>query len=154
MAAGAALVPIAGEGAGGCFFLCGDGESRPVVFATSEGQAGRIAGNLTEALELIVGLPYWQDCLKFSAGGNLDEMRSAAARLELDLPQDYPQVEQQREELRRELGLSEASVDDMLVRLHGSVAGTEPDFLLLGPDGNAYDSLFNTFRVRDNPAWR
>jgi hypothetical protein len=31
-----------------------------------------------------------------------------------------------------------------------SVAGTVPDFVLLGPEGDEYASLFNTFRVSEN----
>ncbi|KKJ93843.1 hypothetical protein [Micromonospora sp. HK10] len=154
LASGAPLEAIAGEGAGGTYYLCGVGSARPVIFATSEGQAGLIAASLAEAVELIVAVPYWQDCLKFSGGGSLDEMRLAAARLEHDLRQDCPQAGQQREPLRRELGLPQTPVEDLLARLHESVARTEPDFVLLGPDGDRYESLFNTFRVSDNPAWR
>lgn len=154
LASGAALEAIAGEGTGGVYYLCGVGSSRPVIFATSEGQAGLIAASFAEALELIVGVPYWQDCLKFSAGGSLDEMRLAAVRLEHDLQQDFPQAKQQQEPLRRELGLPQTPVEDLLAKLHESVARTEPDFVLLGPDGEMHESLFNTFRVSDNPAWR
>lgn len=154
LASGAALEPIAGEGAGGCYFLGGTGDARPVLFATSEGQGGLIAASLTEALQLIIGLPYWGDCLKFSAGGSLEEMRRAAVRLELDLREEHPQIEQERAQLRDELTLPATSTDDLLSRLHRAVASTEPDFVLLGPDGFAYASLFNTVRVADNPSWR
>jgi hypothetical protein len=34
-----------------------------------------IATDLVAALELIVAMPHWRDCLKLSAGGSLDEMR-------------------------------------------------------------------------------
>lgn len=156
LASGAALVPIAGEGAGGSYFLsgAGAGAARPVVFATSEGQGGPIAADLVQALQLVIGLPYWQDCLKFSAGGDLDEMRSAAARLEHELLEDCPQVAAARSRLRTDLDLPEVPADELLVKLHRAVAGTAPDFILLDPDANSYDSLFNTFRVADNPMWR
>ncbi|MFC0007798.1 hypothetical protein [Micromonospora siamensis] len=154
VASGAALVPIAGDSTGGCYFLCGDGPCPPVVFMTSEGQGGLIADSLPEVLALIVGLPYWQDCLKFSAGGDLDQMRTAAARLEHDLLQDDSQVRQPRRQVYRELGLSATSPQELVARLHEAVVRTEPDFVLLDPDGNAYASLFNTFRVSDNPDWR
>src|SRR5262245_8683491 len=75
LTAGGTLKPLAGEAAGGSYFLCPNGS---VLYASSEGQAGLIAADLTEALELIVFVPYWRDCLKFSAGGDLDEMRRAA----------------------------------------------------------------------------
>ena len=35
-----------------------------------------------------------------------------------------------------------------------AVTATEPDFVLIGPDGFGYETLFNRFRVRDNPSWR
>lgn len=41
---GARLDAIAGDGAGGSFFLCGEGdEERPVLYASSEGEAGHAA---------------------------------------------------------------------------------------------------------------
>ncbi|MGW6404955.1 hypothetical protein [Streptomyces sp. NPDC055134] len=56
-ASGAALEAIAGDWAGGTFFLCHDeGGRRSVVFASSEGQGGVIADNLKSALEIITGL--------------------------------------------------------------------------------------------------
>ncbi len=81
-------------------------------------------------------------------------MRRAAMRLEQDLRADCPSIEQERDQLRAELKLDEASVDELLRKLQRAVAGTEPDFVLLDPNGFGYGSLFNTFRVTDNPAWR
>lgn len=154
LASGAELEMIAGEGAGGSFFLCAKGSRRPVLYATSEGQAGLIADDLTAAMELIIGAPFWPDCLKFSAGGSLEEMRSAASRLGPELVEDFPQVRDESAQLRAALCLGQPSVDELLVRLHASVTSTAPDFALLGPEGDAYAPLFNTFRMSDNPAWR
>src|SRR5262249_41274640 len=39
------------------------------------GEAGALAGSLAAGVALMVALPYWRDCLKFSGGGSLDEMR-------------------------------------------------------------------------------
>ncbi|MFC6929626.1 hypothetical protein ACFQHO_04150 [Actinomadura yumaensis] len=59
---GAPLAPIAGDGAGGTFFLCGEpGTARPVLYADSEGGAALIAADLAEALALIAAHPYWRD---------------------------------------------------------------------------------------------
>jgi hypothetical protein len=154
LASGAELEVIAGEGAGGSFFLCGEGHRRPVLYATSEGQAGLIAADLTAAMELITGAPFWPDYLKFSAGGSLEEMRSAASRLGPELVEDFPEVDDQSAQVRTALGLGQPSVDELLARLHASVTSTVPDFVLLGPEGYEYAPLFNTFRVSDNPAWR
>lgn len=70
LSSGQALEGIAGDFTGGTFFLCGEHRSaRPVLYASSEGQAGLIGHSLAEALEAMIGLPSWQDCLKFSGGG-------------------------------------------------------------------------------------
>src|SRR3569833_3918300 len=59
---GLALTPIAGDGAGGTYFLCGEpGGRRPVLFADSEGGATLVAEDLVEAITLIAAYPYWQD---------------------------------------------------------------------------------------------
>ncbi|MFJ8963714.1 hypothetical protein ACIRG5_30425 [Lentzea sp. NPDC102401] len=64
---GLPLEPVAGDFSGGQYYLCGDaGSGRPVLYASSEGQAGLIANNLREAVELVVGLPCWHDCLTFA----------------------------------------------------------------------------------------
>ncbi|MEU6041239.1 hypothetical protein ABZ801_38190 [Actinomadura sp. NPDC047616] len=154
LASGAKLDVIAGDGAGGSYFLCGEGGRRPVLYATSEGQAGLIAADLTAAMELIVGAPFWRDCLKFSAGGRLEEMRSAALRCEPELVEDTPDIEERQARLRATLGLGRIPVGALLAALHAAVTATAPDFVLLGPEGDEYESLCNTFRVSDNPAWR
>src|SRR4051794_13606612 len=62
---------IARDGTGGRFCLCGAGEaqSRRLFYVSSEGQAGTIARSLEEGLQMMISLPYWRDCLKFSGGG-------------------------------------------------------------------------------------
>jgi hypothetical protein len=155
LASGGELEPIAGEGAGGCYFLSRTGNFRPVLFASSEGEGGRIAASLREALQLIIGMPYWRDCLKFAAGGSLGEMRLAATHLEHDLlEKDDPEVARTRDELREVLGLPETSADDLLTKLHRAASSTEPDSVLVESHGHGYGSLFNSFHVADNPGWR
>ncbi len=74
---GDALEAVAGDGAGGTFFLCRNvvGQ-RPVLFADSEGQAG-----------LIARVPYRRDCLARASGG-LDAMRSVVPELEREYGDD------------------------------------------------------------------
>jgi hypothetical protein len=75
LASGAPLEAIAGESAGGAYFLCPEKNGRrPVVFASSEGQGGLFADDLASALEIIIGLA-WQDCLGFSGGGDVQVMQ-------------------------------------------------------------------------------
>lgn len=88
---GDALEPVAGDFSGGQFYLCGDARSeRPVLYASSEGQAGLIADGLREAVELVVGLPHWHDCLTFAdferRSAPVSRQREAAELLALDLP--------------------------------------------------------------------
>jgi hypothetical protein len=154
LASGDDIDVIAGDAAGGCYLICGTGPSRPVVFATSEGQAGLIAADLAAALEMMVTLPYWLDCLKFSAGGQLAEMQLASARLEREFLEDFPDLRHQQAGLRHELDLSQRPAGQVLARLRASVASTQPAFILLGQNGGRCKSLFGTFRVSDNPAWR
>ncbi|MFF9914918.1 hypothetical protein [Streptomyces sp. NPDC013457] len=78
LASGAPLEVIAGEAAGGAYFLCAEQNGcRPVVFASSEGQGGVLADDLADALEIIIGLE-WHDCLSFSGSGDVEviELRS------------------------------------------------------------------------------
>jgi hypothetical protein len=66
LSSGHALEGRAGDFTRGTFFLCAEHRSiRPVLYASSEGQAGLIGHGLAEALEVLVGLPSWRDCLKF-----------------------------------------------------------------------------------------
>ncbi|MFD3654568.1 hypothetical protein [Streptomyces sp. NPDC058620] len=81
LSSGAPLEVIAGESAGGAYFLCAEQDGRrPVVFASSEGEGGLLADDLAEALEIIIGLE-WRDCLAFSGGGDVEIMQISAQHL-------------------------------------------------------------------------
>jgi hypothetical protein len=132
---------IAGDLSGGEFVAYGDGpvEALPVMFVSSEGQAGRMAKDCTELLQILIALPDWHDLLKFSAGGRLAEMRQSAELLSRRLNPDL---------LRRQRGLfSELGLDplaDAVATLHAAV--TEGlGFRVLAEDDTPYESLFNTF---------
>ncbi|WP_433019814.1 hypothetical protein [Kribbella sp. CA-294648] len=155
VASGASLEAIAGDGSGGTFFLCrgGDGH-RPVVFASSEGQAGLIADDLQAALEIITGLVAWQDCLKFSGGGSLDAMEAAHRLLERDMVSEEPEIATHRARVAADLALRDVPVPELLARLRDAVARTEPDYLVVSEAGDEYESLFGRFRPSDNPNWR
>ncbi|MFE0626322.1 hypothetical protein ACFW3D_05060 [Streptomyces sp. NPDC058864] len=133
---GLTMRPIAGDGAGGTFFLCGEpGEAeRPVVYADSEGQAALIGADLTEAVELIVVCPMWHDL----ATGY------SPAELEADLRADHPDLDRQREELAAALGLTLPPVEEVVSRLRATTARTVPDFLpyVDDDDHGPYEPLF------------
>jgi len=58
---------IAGAGSGGVYVAYGEGEieKRPILFISSEGQAGKLGNDLSEFVAMIIEIPYWFDLLKF-----------------------------------------------------------------------------------------
>jgi hypothetical protein len=79
-----------------------------VLYASSEGQAGLIGRNLTEALENRVGLPSWWDCLKFAGGGDLAVMETTAAHLKRDQLRDQAEIADQQTQVATALSLDTA----------------------------------------------
>lgn len=136
---------IAGEGAGGVYSAYGTGvtETRPILFVTSEGQAGRIADNLTQLIGMLMAIPYWQDILKFSGAGDLDEMRKAAEYMKKKYDEDYPELPAARDRIISILAVE--LPDDPIADLHRSITNT--DCTAVSSDGWKYESLFNTFTV-------
>ncbi|MFJ2513527.1 hypothetical protein ACIPEL_20555 [Streptomyces griseoviridis] len=153
LSSGVALEGIAGDYTGGTFFLCGNGKIRPVLYASSEGQAGLIGNSLTEALEIVVGLPSWWDCLKFSGAGDLAVMRATADHLRGDELRDEPGKDADRATVAQALGLGSAPVSPLLGRLHAAVSATVPDFVLTS-GATEYESLFGPWLPSRNPAWQ
>ena len=142
------------DGAGGEFALCRSRTlpARPMLYASSEGQAGILARSLEEGLSLLIDLPFWQDCLKFSGGGQLAEMRRVLPLAESDLVAENPQIAFSRQALRALLGLS--PLPDPVQALYASVTELTPAYSVCGSDGSPFDSLFNTFTVMSNYEWR
>lgn len=142
------------DGAGGEFALCESRSlpARPLLYASSEGQAGILARSLESGLSILVDLPYWHDCLKFSGGGLLAEMRRVVPLSESDLIAENPQIVSSRGAVRTVLGL--AQIPDSVQALHAALTELSPLYLVFGPDGSQFDPLFNTFTVSSNPEWR
>ncbi|MFD0205547.1 MULTISPECIES: hypothetical protein [Saccharothrix] len=126
------FLPIAGDASGGTFYLCGG----PVLYASSEGQAGVLAADPTAAIELIIGVPTWHDVV--SAAPDLDAMRAA---FEATHPELGPDIDQHQAEVRAELGLGPVPVDELLVRLRASVTELSPEYRLLNEEGDEYEQL-------------
>jgi hypothetical protein len=154
LASGASLECIAGDFSGGTFFLCGDRIStRPMLYASSEGQAGLIGANLVDALEIIVGLPCWWDCLKFSGGGDLAAMEVAAGHLEDDSARWHPDISVQRAHVAAALSLHLAPRSVLLARLRDAALSTEPDHVFTDDTGE-YETLVGAFPPSRNRSWR
>ena len=91
------LQQIGSDAAGGAFVLLPPAQR--VLYVSSEGQAGIIAADFEEFIQLIVACPCWHDILKYSANGNLHQMRAAAAALEAT-PEDEDEVSEARDVVR------------------------------------------------------
>lgn len=136
---------LAGDGTGGVFLAYGEGspDHLPVLHATSEGQAGKIANNLGEAVALHLQLPYWRDVLKFSGNGDLAQMRRASTVLEAEYAEDMPELPDAKARLLRELRVP--VLDDPIACLHQRIR--ETDCTLVASDGWVWESLFNSFTI-------
>ncbi|HEU4425592.1 MAG TPA: hypothetical protein VFR67_23910 [Pilimelia sp.] len=118
LASGEPLMPIAGDGAGGTFFLTPSGR---VVYAGSEGQGGLIALSLRDALALVVGLPSLHDALAQPLG---DDLRGWLAEIDEEIRGDdalrpgWLALDEARARVRQELGLPLA--EGLLAGLHAA----------------------------------
>lgn len=130
------LHPIAGCGAGGTYYLCGEAgaEERPVLYADSEGQATLIGADLVDAITLIVVLPFWRNLAKSFA---ISELGS-------DLRADHPDFDAERDRLLHALGLASISEEEAAARLLAVAARTAPDYVPRVPDDDhlPYELLF------------
>jgi hypothetical protein len=144
------FVPVAEDASGG-LFLVGQSSAR-VLLVTSEGEAGVIARNIDELLELMVSHPCWRDLLKFSGGGQLEEMKRAAPYLQREFAEEDPTLEEHRQLVKRRLKVS--SSESAIQRLHANVAQSSPDVIVEATDGALFAGLFNRFTVDANPSWR
>ncbi|WP_326586017.1 hypothetical protein [Streptomyces sp. NBC_01294] len=154
LASGAPLEPIAGESAGGAYFLCAEQDGRrPLVFASSEGEGGLIADDLAGGLEIIIGMA-WQDCLGFSGGGDVEVMQVSAQHLERSLARHNPEITEERARVASALSLRVVPIADLVVRLQDAASRTEPDYVVTSEDGQAYDPPFGEFSEPRHGGWR
>lgn len=132
---GIPLQAVAGDGSGGTYYQvgAGGGADRPVLYASSEGEAGLVAETLRQALELLIGLPYWQDCLP-GRGYTVEG-------LEAEYLTTFPDLDARRDRVADLLGVGRPAADALVVRLHACVARSTPDFLPCGEDGTPYAPL-------------
>ncbi|WP_405775926.1 hypothetical protein [Streptomyces sp. NBC_00859] len=150
LASGAPLVPLAGDGSAGGYFVCGDG---PVLYASADGRAGLVAASADEALELAIGLPRWRTLLHLTPAGAGPESAALAAASEAEIrkpPPDpgasrpgIPGPGAQRAALRGALGLPDRSPAELFALLHTALLRTEPDHLLLGSAGGRAHALLD-----------
>ncbi|MCR6488687.1 hypothetical protein M8542_38250 [Amycolatopsis sp. OK19-0408] len=136
LASGGELRVVAGDAAGGTFFVCDNG---PVLYADSEGSAGIIATDLTAAVRLVVGVPTWHDVV--SDAPDLDAMRASFESSYAELREDEPEIDRLRADVAAELELGTVAAEDVLASLSECLTGLSPEYLLLNENGDEYDRL-------------
>ena len=147
---------IAGDGSGNTFVLPGSpgDPTRPLLFVNHECFAGVIGASLAEGVQVIVTLPYWRDLLKFSGGGDLNEMKRLRDIFEvefkdevLDLVDEDFDLPAARARIRSALALPE--LPDAVATLHANVMRFEGRFETTFVDGDTCSSLFGPSRYGD-----
>jgi hypothetical protein len=150
LASGEPVQVVGRDSTGGRFVLHQPPSGAPaLLYISSEGEAGAIADSLPAAVSILIALPYWRDCLKFSAGGRLDEMRRARDYFEADLRARRPDIDLDRERLYRALGVT--APEAPLEALHAAVSASASRQVVSPRDRNPFDSLFNKFAVPRRP---
>ncbi|MFF8288946.1 hypothetical protein ACF068_06870 [Streptomyces sp. NPDC016309] len=130
LASGASLEAIAGDATGGTYFLCG---GTAVLHASSDGYASLLADSVTEALEILVRLPWW--CEDVTAGLDEEGLRAAVRRGDAEAREEFaPDLDAQREALVRGLGLPDRPLAELHALAEAATRRTEPDFLLLNAE--------------------
>lgn len=137
---------LAVDGSGGTFDAVGSGdlEALPILYVSSEGEAGCIAQSLPELIAMLLNLPYWRDLLKFSGGGSLDEMRNTELPLRKEYQADAPDLPTIIAKLESILVLPK--LPDPIAALHASVAQTP--WVVSASDGSQCASLFGNFTAQ------
>jgi hypothetical protein len=129
------------NGAGGSFCLGSgpDGTPHAVLYISTEGEAGVVAGSLDAFFATIAAIPYWIDCLDRSGGASLDAMRLAAANGEREFIEEIDGFAGKRKRLQKLLGLPVPT--DALGLLHRAVSVLPPP-VVFDDQGNGYVGLF------------
>lgn len=135
-----------------CLFPATPDFSGQLLFIDSEGQAGVIADSLNDGIRMMIALPTWRDCLKFSGGGKLEEMRKAEALSTRDFRTEHSDADANRLKLSESLGLKPMA--DPLYTLHRVVSGGRKVGVIATVDGWRYDGLFGSFTADACRSWK
>lgn len=140
---------IAKDASGGEFGLVSKGSEEILVYATSEGAAGVPAPNLKSYLSLLVAAPNWRDLCKFSAGGQIAEMKKAWKFI----ADENETSEAKRTAVRQALGLD--LISDPAQSIHQNILHFQKQIRIFSIDGQSeFESLFGPFKIEDNPFYR
>jgi hypothetical protein len=144
---------IAQDASGGVFTFYGSGEDMdlPIVFISSEGEAGKVGRNFEEFLGIMIACPYWRDILKFSGNGQLVEMFKSQPFLEAEILEDFPGIINAKKKLISMLDIIE--VPKPVETLYEAMT-SEPHIVIKSLEGEKFDSLFNRFVANENSLWK
>jgi hypothetical protein len=130
---GLELVTIARDAADGFFAQAGaDG---PVMYASSEGEACLLAPDPTGCVQMVVGVPYWHDCLRLVG---VADPWPALAELTAGLQAELPDIADHRRRIAAELGLDLPPAPTLLARMRAMAARTVPEYLPVNDWGESY----------------
>jgi hypothetical protein len=130
---GRELIMIAWDAADG-FFAQADSDG-PVLYASSEGLACLIAPDPTGCVQVVVGLPYWHDCLRLVG---VADPWPALAELTADLDAEIPDLAAHKRRIAAELDLDLPPAPTILARVQAMAARTAPDYLPVNKWGESY----------------
>lgn len=141
LASGEPLEGLAGDGSGGTYFFCGKGgEERPILYADSEGGAALVAIGLPELVRLLLTVPWWRDCPRFTA----QESQEAAE----EYMEDEPDLLAERDAAATALGIALPTEEEALARLREVATGPGREYILLNAvEGTSYSSLITAPRA-------
>jgi len=142
---------LAQDASGGIFALIEDIKDSPIIYVSSEGQAGKVGERFEDFIIVMVTCPFWRDLLKFSGNGQVSEMRRALPFLKDEILEDFPNIEEYKNMIISELSLW--TISDPVQSLYNSIV-SEPQIPVFSIEGGKFDSLFNSYVVTDNPHWR
>ena len=127
LASGAPLEPIAGDDTGGTYFLSG---GMAVLHASDDGYASLLADSVSEALEIVVRLPWW--CEDITAEMDEEGLRAAIRAADDQAREDFaPELDAQRAALIHGLGLPDRPLAELFALSELATRRTEPDHVLL-----------------------
>ncbi|WP_258545197.1 hypothetical protein [Micromonospora provocatoris] len=117
--------------------LVGSGGRRPVVYVGPEGEGGLVGMSIRDAPALVVGLPSLYDATAKPVGDDGSKLREWLAQADHDIRDDWPQLDMERDRLRKALDLPPA--DELLAALHAAAA--DERYRLISDAGQRYRSM-------------
>lgn len=142
LASGSPLEPIAGDDTGGTYFLSG---GTAVLHASDDGYASLVADSVSEALEIIVRLPWW--CESITAETDEEGLRAAVRAADAQVREDFaPGLDAQRAALIHGLGLPDRPLVELLAMSEAATRRTEPYHVLLNSQDLSAYQLEESFR--------